>query len=119
MGFLMAGLKEVPRHLTGAAAVDGGGATRTFFSITLPLLRRPLAFVIVANTVANVLVFAPSQILTQGGPAGSTRVVMYDIYTRAFTLGDTGAASAEIVLLLIGMLALCGAHLRLLGGWGR
>ncbi len=119
MVFLIAGLQDIPKQLTEAAAVDGAGATRTFFSITLPLLRRPLAFVIVANTVANVLVFAPSQILTQGGPAGSTRVVMYDIYTRAFTLGDTGAASAEIVLLLIVMLALVGAQLRLLGGWGR
>lgn len=116
MTFLVAGLKDIPRELNEAAAVDGARRLRTFWHITLPQLRRPLAFVIVANTVANVLVFAPTQILTKGGPEDSTRVVMYDIYTRAFTDGDTATASAEIVLMLLILLTLVAVQLRLLQG---
>jgi multiple sugar transport system permease protein len=116
MIFLVAGVQDIPRELNEAAAVDGAGRLRTFWNITLPQLRRPLAFVVVANTVANVLVFAPTQILTKGGPEDSTRVVMYDIYTRAFTDGDTATASAEIVLMLIVLLTLVAVQLRLLQG---
>jgi multiple sugar transport system permease protein len=116
MIFLVAGLQDIPRELNEAAAVDGAGKLNTFWHVTLPQLRRPLAFVLVANTVANVLVFAPTQILTKGGPEDSTRVVMYDIYTRAFTDGDTATASAEIVLMLIVLLTLVAVQLRLLQG---
>ncbi len=101
MLFLIAGLKDIPESLTEAAIMDGAGWWRRLFSITLPLLRRPMAFVLIACTVGNFLVFAPIQILTQGGPAGSTNMIMYNIYYNAYQIGDLGTAQAQVVLLLL------------------
>lgn len=114
MVFLIAGLKDIPDDVKEAAALDGAGPFRTFFSITLPLLRRPLAFVVVANTVANFLQFVPAAILTNGGPQDSTRFVMYEIYTQAYVQGDVSLASAQIVLVLIVLLAIVGLQFRML-----
>jgi len=98
--FLVAGLHDIPKSVLEAAAVDGAGYWRTLVKIRLPLLRRPLAFVLVADTVANLLLFAPVQILTRGGPEGSTNLIMWDVYRNAFVLGDSAAAAAETVMLL-------------------
>jgi len=114
MVFLIAGLKDIPDEVKEAASLDGAGAFRTFFSITLPLLRRPLAFVVVANTVANFLQFVPAAILTQGGPQDSTRFVMYEIYTQAYVQGDVSLADTQIVLVLCVLLAIVAVQFRLL-----
>nr|WP_269751180.1 sugar ABC transporter permease [Acuticoccus mangrovi] len=114
MVFLIAGLRDIPDDVKDAAALDGAGPLRTFFSITLPLLKRPLAFVVVANTVANFLQFVPAAILTQGGPENSTRFVMYEIYTQAYVQGDVSLADAQIVLVLIVLLAIVALQFRLL-----
>lgn len=100
MIFIIAGLKDIPDALYEAAAIDGAGWWRRLFSITLPLLKRPMAFVLVANTVGSFLVFAPVQILTKGGPNGSTNFIMYDIYQRAYLINDLGTGQAEVVILL-------------------
>jgi multiple sugar transport system permease protein len=120
MMFLIAGLLDIPRSYYEAAAVDGASAWQGFRHITLPLLRRPLLFVLVADTVANFLVFAPVQILTQGGPQGSTHLVMFDIYDQAYRVGDVRLANAETVLLVVVVLAIVTVQFRLLGrGQGR
>ncbi|NNC13769.1 sugar ABC transporter permease [Planctomonas sp. JC2975] len=113
--FVIAGLQDVPVQQYEAATLDGAGWWRTLFSVTLPNLRRPLVFVIVANTVANVLAFVPISILTRGGPAGSTRLIMYDIYDRTFTLGNPNLGLAEVVVLLIFLIAVTSLQFRLLG----
>ena len=100
MAFLLAGLKEIPIALYEAAEIDGATAWQQFRYITLPQLRRPLTFVLVADTVANFLVFAPVQILTKGGPQGSTNLIMNDIYTRGFLSGDVRGAAAETGILV-------------------
>jgi multiple sugar transport system permease protein len=100
MTFLLAGLKEIPIALYEAALIDGATAWQQFRYITLPQLRRPLTFVLVADTVANFLVFAPVQILTKGGPQGSTNLIMNDIYTRGFLSGDVRGAAAETGILV-------------------
>jgi multiple sugar transport system permease protein len=101
MIFIIAGLKDIPESLYEAAALDGAGSWRRVFSITLPLLKRPMAFVLVACTVGSFLLFAPVQILTKGGPNGSTNFIMYDIYNRAYLLGDLGVGQAEVVVLML------------------
>ena len=116
MTFLIAGLLDIPVMYTEAAAIDGAGWWRTFWNITIPQLRRPLAFVLVADTVANFLVFAPIQILTQGGPEGSTNLVMYEIYNRAYQYGDLSLAAAETVLLVSIVLIVVAIQFRLLPG---
>jgi multiple sugar transport system permease protein len=112
--FLIAGIQDIPRDLYEAAALDGAGFWQTLWSVTLPSLRRTLAFVIVANTVSSLLAFVPVQILTQGGPAGSTRLVMYDLYNTTFLLGDRNLGQAEVVLLLVVLVAITGLQFRLL-----
>jgi multiple sugar transport system permease protein len=112
--FLIAGLQDVPREQYEAAAVDGAGWWRCLTSVTLPNLRRPLAFVIVADTVASLLTFVPVQILTQGGPAGSTRLIMYDLYNETFLLGDVNLGQAEVVLVLVFLIIVTGIQFRLL-----
>ncbi len=112
--FLIAGLQDIPRELYEAAAIDGAGWWRAFWSITLPNLRRTLAFVVVANTVSSVLAFVPVQILTQGGPAGSTRLIMYDLYNNTFQLGDVNLGQTEVVVLLVFLIAVTAVQFRML-----
>lgn len=114
MMFLIAGLNDVPSELYEAASLDGASAWRQMWSITLPLLKRPLAFVLVADTVSNFLVFAPIQILTKGGPNGSTNLLMYDLYERAYTLGDFNKAQAEVVVLVLITIVIVALQFRLL-----
>ncbi len=114
MLFLIAGINDIPTSYYEAASLDGATAWRQIWGITLPLVRRPLAFVLIADTVANFLVFAPAQILTQGGPNGSTNLLMYDIYSRAYTAGDVNTAYAEVVLLVLLTLGIVAVQFRLL-----
>ncbi len=114
MTFLIAGLQDIPPDYAEAAAIDGAGWWRTFLQITLPLLRRPLAFVLVADTVANFLLFAPVQVLTRGGPAEATNLIMFEIYRQAYTFGDLGLASAEVVIVVLILLVVVGLEFRLL-----
>lgn len=114
MTFLIAGLQDIPRTLYEAARVDGANAWQRFRFITVPQLRRPLTFVLVADTVSNFLVFAPVQILTRGGPQGSTNLIMNEIYTRAFVTRDPGAAQAATVMLVLVVLAVVVVQFRLM-----
>lgn len=119
MVFLIAGLHDIPTEYIEAAALDGAGWFRRFFYVVLPLMRRPIAFVVVADTVAHFLFFAPVQILTGGGPQLSTNLVMFDVYTNAFTVQDKPTASAEVVILLIVMVVIVAGQFRLLGAASR
>ncbi|MCS4276644.1 MULTISPECIES: carbohydrate ABC transporter permease [Mycetocola] len=114
MLFLIAGINDVPTELYEAASLDGASAWRQLWTITFPLVRRPLAFVLVADTVSNFLVFAPVQILTKGGPEGSTNLLMHDIFNRAYTLGDLNTAQAEVIILVLLTLAIVAVQFRLL-----
>lgn len=116
MLFLIAGIQEVPVEVREAALLDGAGAWRRMVSVILPLVRRPLAFVLVADTVSNLLVFAPVQILTKGGPNGNSNLLMYDVYTRAYAIGDIHVAQAEVVILVGLTLAIVAGQFRLLRG---
>ncbi|MEU8226215.1 sugar ABC transporter permease [Kribbella sp. NPDC048915] len=116
MLFLIAGIQEVPVEVREAALLDGASAWRRMVSVILPLVRRPLAFVLVADTVSNLLVFAPVQILTKGGPNGNSNLLMYDVYSRAYAIGDLNVAQAEVVILVALTLVIVAAQFRLLRG---
>lgn len=116
MTFLVTGIKEIPESRYEAAALDGANAWQRFRHITLPGLRRPLLFVLVADTVANLLVFAPVRLLTQGGPSGSTNLVMHYIFEKAYTLGDTRAAAAGTLVLVAIVVAVTAIQFSLLPG---
>lgn len=114
MMFLIGGLKDIPRELHEAAAIDGASWWHALWHITLPLMRRPLAFVIVADTVAAFLLFAPVAILTRGGPSGSTQLIMFDIYQQAYIFDDIPLAAAEALTVMLIMVAVVLFQFRLL-----
>lgn len=99
LGFSMviwlAGLQAIPRELSEAAAVDGATPWNAFFRITLPLLAPTTFFLLITGFIGSFQVFSPMYVITEGGPLGSTNVVVYEIYKRAFTDFRLGYASAE------------------------
>jgi len=104
MLFLLAGLYAIPGELYEAAKLDGAGPLASFRHITLPLMRRPMAFVLVAATAANFTFFAPVYIITAGGPDGATDLLMFRAFQSAFTYTDLGrslALSSMVLLLLL------------------
>lgn len=114
MLFLIAGLQEIPTELYEAARLDRAGPVRTFFSVTLPLLRRPLLFVLVADTVANFVLFVPIQMLTDGGPESSTSLLMFDAYRTTYGYGSRNLGATEVVILTVIMLVIVALQFRLL-----
>ncbi len=100
MIFLWAGLQAIPLELYEAARIDGARSFRRFWQITLPLLRKPLLFVLVTDTAVNFLLFVPMFLLTRGGPAYSTNVLMYEAYKSGFIYGEMGRALAIVMVLL-------------------
>jgi multiple sugar transport system permease protein len=90
----LAALQAVPDHLYEAAAIDGAGAWRRLWSITLPQLSRITAVVTVLQVLASLKVFDQIYLLTKGGPNGSTRPVVEYVYDVGFTGYRLGYASA-------------------------
>lgn len=114
MIFLIAGIKNIPGEYYEAAQIDRAGPVRTFFNVTIPLLRRPLLFVIVATTIANFVMFVPVQVLTNGGPQNSTSILMFEAYRTTFTYGDRYSGAAQVMLLTVVMLVCVALQFRLL-----
>lgn len=114
MIFFLAGLNEIDPVLYEAASVDGGGALAKFFYVTMPSLTRMTAFVLVADTVSNFLLFAPVFILTQGGPNGSTNLLMYYAYAHAFADNELGLGLAASIILLIVVMVFVVLELRMM-----
>ncbi|MGC0144745.1 MULTISPECIES: carbohydrate ABC transporter permease [unclassified Pseudactinotalea] len=114
MLFLISGLQAIPEEYMEAAKLDRAGPIRTFFSITLPLLKRPLLFVLVACTVANFVLFVPIQMLTNGGPENSTTMLMFNAYRTTFTYSSKNLGAAEVMILTVLMLVFVALQFRLL-----
>lgn len=114
--FILAGLQNIPPPVLEAAKIDGANAWQSFTRVTLPLLRRVLAFVLVADTVANFLLFAPILLTTQGGPQLSTNLILYETYRRGFLYGDLGASAAMLSVMLLIVFVIVGGELYVLRG---
>lgn len=114
MMYILAGLKGVDTSIYESAKLDGAGYFRTLFSITLPLIKRTMLFVVVANTSANMLLFAPMKLITEGGPQNSTNVLMYEIYKSAFRNGNASRAGAITTILLLIVLVVVILQFRML-----
>ncbi|MEV6794480.1 sugar ABC transporter permease [Streptomyces sp. NPDC051320] len=90
----LAALQAVPDHLYEAAAIDGAGAWRRLWSITLPQLRRTTALIAVLQVLASLKVFDQIYLLTKGGPNNSTKPILEYIYDTGFANYRLGYASA-------------------------
>lgn len=102
---LIAGLTQISGDLYEAARIDGAGVVRQTWSITIPLLKPSLVFVILMTFVNSIQVFDPIYLLTQGGPANSTNVVSFEIQRTAFQYGMAGQSSALAVSLFLMIIA--------------
>ncbi len=107
MMFILAGLKGIDSAVYESAKIDGSGFFNTMFRITIPLLKNTWLFVLVANTTANFLLFAPMQIATDGGPQGSTNVLMYEAYKSAFKYSNRPRQACLVTILLIIVMLIC------------
>ena len=94
MVILLAGLQAIPEEYYEAASVDGAGRWTRFRHITLPLLSPSLFFVVVISLINNLQVFDQVWVMTNGGPAGATSVIVERIVRNAFSYGQMGYAAA-------------------------
>lgn len=105
--FFLAGLQAIPRSLLEAAAIDGAGPFRRFWSIVFPLLSPTTFFLLVVNVIyAFFDTFAIIDIMTQGGPGTSTSILVYKVYTTGFKGLDIGSSAAQSVILMLIVIAL-------------
>jgi multiple sugar transport system permease protein len=95
----LAGMQNIPRALYEAAAMEGAGQWQMFWRITLPLLRPVMVFVLVTSVTGAFQIFDTIAVTTQGGPAGSTAVVVQYIVQNAFAYLKMGYASAMAMVL--------------------
>lgn len=99
-----AALSNVPQSYYEAAQLDGAGAVRRFFSVSIPLVAPTTGFLSITGVIAALQVFTQVYVLTQGGPLHSSETVLYFIYQQGFVFFNGGTASAAaVVLLLIGI----------------
>ncbi|MBK5896202.1 sugar ABC transporter permease [Catonella sp. Marseille-Q4567] len=106
MMFLMAGIKDIDVSLYDAAKMDGASYWKTVFYVIIPALKKTFAFVLIADTTSNLLLFAPMYMITKGGPQDSTNVLMYEAYKSAFIYGDQARSAAlmTVLLLIVGVI---------------
>ncbi len=106
MVIYVAGLQAIPSEFTEAATIDGAGALQRFWTITLPLLAPVTAFILIYNGIFALQVFDQVFVLTGGGPANSTNVVVMELYRQAFQRYRFGYAAAEAMILFVFILAI-------------
>ncbi len=99
--FFLAGLQAIPRSLIEAAAIDGAGPARRFWTIVFPLLTPTTFFLVVINIVyAFFDTFGIIHAVTQGGPAGATNILVYKVFNDGFIGLDLGGSAAQSVVLM-------------------
>ncbi|MFN4005765.1 MAG: sn-glycerol-3-phosphate ABC transporter permease UgpA [Hylemonella sp.] len=105
--FFLAGLQAIPRSLVEAAAIDGAGPWRRFWTIVFPLLSPTTFFLLVINVVyAFFDTFAIVDATTQGGPGKDTAILVYKLYYDGFKALDMGGSAAQSVVLMAIVIAL-------------
>ena len=111
--FFLAGLQSIPRSLTEAAAIDGAGPARRFWTIVFPLLSPTTFFLLVVNIVyAFFDTFGVIDATTQGGPAQATQILVYKVYYDGVKAADLGGSSAQSVILMLIVIALTALQFR-------
>lgn len=106
MIFYLIAIRNVPADLLEAAELDGANKWDKFRSVTLPLISPTTFFLVIVQLVAAIQTYDQINILTQGGPSGSTRTLLYLYYQSAFTSFQIGEASSVAVAIILGCAAL-------------
>jgi multiple sugar transport system permease protein len=106
----LSALDKVPRSLYEAAGLDNANRLKTFLKVTLPGISPTTFFLLVVSTINGLQAYDQIQVLTQGGPAGSTRTLLYLYYQLGFQQYKMGQAAASAVLLMIIIIGLSAAQ---------
>jgi sn-glycerol 3-phosphate transport system permease protein len=111
--FFLAGLQAIPRSLLEAAAIDGAGRTRRFWTIVFPLLSPTTFFLLVVNVVyAFFDTFGVIHAVTGGGPAKATEILVFKVFYDGVVALDLGGSSAQSVILMAIVILLTAVQFR-------
>ena len=113
MVIFLAGLQAIPNDFLDAAQIDGANSWQSFLYVKLPLLKPTTLLVIIMSIITAMKVFAVPLIMTNGGPANSTRVLPLFIYQTAFEFFDMGRASAMSIFLFAAVMIITVFQIRL------
>ncbi|MDF2837543.1 MAG: transporter [Paenibacillus sp.] len=102
MIFYLVAIGSVPKDQLEAAELDGANRLQRFVRVTLPLISPTTFFLVIVQLVAAIQTYDQINILTQGGPSGSTRTLLYLYYQSAFTSFQIGEASAVAITIILG-----------------
>lgn len=98
---LLAGMSRIPTELFEAARLDGAGPVREFFALTLPAVRGEIAVALTLTIISALKTFDLVYVMTSGGPSHETSVPSYEVFRRAFELGEVGSSTAIAVSLTV------------------
>ncbi len=105
--FFLAGLQSIPKSLIEAAAIDGAGPWRRFWTVQFPLLTPTTFFLLVINIIYVFIdTFAIIDAATSGGPGKDTAILVYKVYFDGFKAMDLGGSAAQSVVLMVILVAL-------------
>jgi multiple sugar transport system permease protein len=104
MVFYMEAIHRVPQSILEAAVIDGAGIFRRIFRIIIPQISPTTYFLVIISTIGSLQAYDQIAVLTQGGPAGATRTLVYYYYEEAFgnfAVGKASAVAAFIVIITV------------------
>ena len=104
MILFLAGLQNIPNTLIDAAIVEGANSRQQFFHVTLPMISSYTFFIFIINIINSLQAIDQVYIMTQGGPANSTDLIVYYIYEQGFRFWNRGIASALTTILIFFLL---------------
>jgi multiple sugar transport system permease protein len=111
----LAGLQNIPQHLYEAAKMDGANRWQLFRHVTWPLLTPTTFFILIIAVINSFQSFTQIHVMTQGGPLGTTTVIVYYLYQQAFQQFNMGYGSAIAVVLFAIILVLTLIQVKVLG----
>lgn len=112
---LLAGLQSIPSELYEAARIDGAGRIRSYFGITLPLLRHAILIAVLFRSIDAIRAFDLLFVLTKGGPGYATQIASLYSYRMLFSFLNFGEGSASTIVLAILTMVLAIVYIRFLG----
>jgi len=113
----IAGLQGIPKDLYEAADIDGANVWEKFRHITVPCISPTTFFLLVTGIIGTFKIFDLIQVLTQGGPANSTTVIVYELYDTAFIQLKSGYASSMAMILFLICLLITGLQMLVQKKW--
>ena len=111
------GLKQIPKDYYEAAEIDGAGAVKRFFKITLPILSPIILFNLIMQLISGFMTFTQAQIITDGGPNYATNYIALNIFKEGFSFQHMGYACAQSWVMLLIMAAVTGIIFKTSSHW--